>query len=97
VGEHRQALTSFDADNYERIVDMRRREEGIMSSCATGRQCLMQLLTGALDDPASQPCGHCPVCTGQRQQPGPSPDPRTVDLVYASLRRRPVRITPRKL
>ena len=88
---------SFDAEKYERIVDVRRHEAGIMSSYAAGRQCLMQLLTEALDDPASQPCGQCSVCTGELPHPGPSPDPRTVDRVYESLRRRPVRVTPRKL
>src|SRR5690606_21094005 len=41
----------FDADKYDRIVDMRRREAGIMSSYALGQLCLMQLLTESLDDP----------------------------------------------
>ena len=45
----------FDADKYDRIVDMRRREAGIMSSYALGQRCLMQLLTESLDDPASAP------------------------------------------
>lgn len=87
----------FDADKYDRIVDMRRREAAIMQSYASGRQCLMQLLTEALDDPASQPCGRCSVCRGELPHPGHAPDPATVEMVYRSLRRRPVRITPRKL
>ncbi len=88
---------SFDADKYDRIVDVRRHEAGIMSSYASGAQCLMQLLTTALDDPASQPCGRCSVCTGELPHPGRTPDPARVERVYESLRRRPVRITPRKL
>ncbi len=87
----------FDAEKYDRIVDIRRDEAGIMSAYASGKQCLMQLLTEALDDPASQPCGRCSVCTGELPHPGSAPSPQTVDLVYESLRRRPVRITPRKL
>ena len=87
----------FDADKYDRIVDMRRREAGIMSSYALGQRCLMQLLTESLDDPASAPCGRCSVCTGELPHPGRAPDPEIVEMVYQSLRRRPVRITPRKL
>ena len=87
----------FDADKYDRIVDMRRREAGIMSSYALGQRCLMQLLTESLDDPASAPCGRCSVCTGELPHPGRAPDRAIVEMVYQSLRRRPVRITPRKL
>ena len=87
----------FDADKYDRIVDMRRREAGIMSSYALGQRCLMQLLTESLDDPASAPCGRCSVCTGELPLPGRAPDQEIVEMVYQSLRRRPVRITPRKL
>jgi len=87
----------FDADKYDRIVKLRRCEARIMSDYAEHRQCLMQLLTAALDDPASQPCGRCSVCTGELPRPGRAPSPRTVDLVYESLRRRPIRIGPRKL
>jgi ATP-dependent DNA helicase RecQ len=88
---------TFDAQKYDRIVAMRRAESGIMSAHASGAQCLMQLLTSALDDPASQPCGQCSVCTGQMPHPGLSPDPARVEKVYESLRRRPVRVMPRKL
>ena len=88
---------TFDAAKYDRIVEMRSAEAGIMSEYASGRDCLMQLLTLALDDPGSQPCGRCSVCTGELPHPGARPSAQTVDAVYESLRRRPVRITPRKL
>ena len=88
---------TFDAAKYDRIVEMRSAEAGIMSEYASGRDCLMQLLTMALDDPGSQPCGRCSVCTGELPHPGARPSAQTVDAVYESLRRRPVRITPRKL
>jgi len=88
---------SFDAAKYDRIVDVRRHEAGIMSAYASGLQCLMQLLTTALDDPAAEPCGRCSACTGRLPHPGRTPDPARVERVYESLRRRPVRITPRRL
>ncbi|MCU0298708.1 MAG: DEAD/DEAH box helicase [Candidatus Nanopelagicales bacterium] len=88
---------TFDAAKYDRIVELRRAEAGIMSEYASGRECLMQLLTTALDDPAAQPCGRCSVCTGELPSPGARPSVQTVDAVYESLRRRPVRIPPRKL
>lgn len=87
----------FDADKYERIVAVRQREADIMTSYAEGATCLMQLLTEALDDPASQPCGRCSVCTGQLPEPGRWPDRDIVEQVYESLRQRPVRIDPRKI
>jgi len=68
-----------------------------MSSCATG--------SGMLDATADRGSRRSGVTTVRampcmhRQPPatGTSSDPRTVDLVYASLRRHPVPITPRKL
>lgn len=68
-----------------------------MSAYAAGRQCLMQLLTEALDDPASGPCGRCSVCTGEVPAPGRTPSRDSVAQVYQSLRRRPIKIQPRKI
>lgn len=87
----------FDADKYDRIVAMREAEADIMRAYASGKSCLMQLLTIALDDPASQPCGRCSVCTGEVPAPGHRPSPAAVAAVYESLRRRPIRLAPRKL
>lgn len=68
-----------------------------MRAYAAEKSCLMQLLTLALDDPATPPCGRCSVCTGLVPAPGREPSPNAVRAVYDSLRRRPVRLTPRKL
>lgn len=87
----------FDTQKYQRIVALREHEAAIMADYAAGRQCLMRLLTEALDDPGAAPCGRCSVCTAELPLPGASPDPATVRLVYESLRRRPVRIEARKL
>ena len=76
---------------------MRQREAAIMRAYAGGQQCLMQLLTTALDDPDAGPCGRCSVCTHTLPAPGPAPGLQTVGKVYESLRRRPIRIAPRTL
>ncbi len=87
----------FDAKKYDRIVVMREAEADIMRAYASQESCLMQLLTLALDDPASHACGRCSVCTGEIPAPGVAPSPAAVASVYKSLRRRPLRLTPRKV
>lgn len=87
----------FDQDKYDRIVAMREAEADIMRAYAARKSCLMQLLTLALDDPASKPCGRCSVCTGQLPAPGARPSREAEQAVYDSLRRRPLRLAPRKL
>ncbi len=55
-----------DDARYQRLLDGRRAEHQVMrrylDPATTG--CSMQLLTAALDDPASAPCGRCGRCTG---------------------------------
>ena len=87
----------FDHEKYDRIVAIREAEADIMRAYAAGASCLMQLLTLALDDPASTPCGRCSVCTGNLPQPGSTPSREAEQAVYSSLKRRPVRLAPRKL
>lgn len=86
----------FDAEKYDRLVQMRTAEAAMMSDYAAGRRCLMQVLTEALDDPQAARCGRCSVCTGELPVPGRRPAQATVTAVLESLRRRPVRIVPRK-
>ena len=56
---------TYDADHYDGIVAVRRREADIMRAYTRGARCLMQLLQEALDDPSAQPCGRCSVCLGR--------------------------------
>ncbi len=53
-----------DAEHYEGIVAVRRREAEIMRSYTRGDRCLMELLQEALDDPHAESCGRCSVCRG---------------------------------
>jgi ATP-dependent DNA helicase RecQ len=53
--------------NRERIEHLTRQRELEwieMQAYMEGRQCLMQYLAAALDDPLAQPCGKCAVCRG---------------------------------
>lgn len=53
--------------NQERIEHLTRQRElewAQMQVYMEGRQCLMQFLAAALDDPLAQPCGKCAVCIG---------------------------------
>ena len=53
--------------NRERIEHLTRRRElewAEMQAYIEGKQCLMQFLAAALDDPLAQPCGKCAVCRG---------------------------------
>jgi ATP-dependent DNA helicase RecQ len=87
----------FDGDKYGRVVAARRAEAASMRGYAAGERCLMQVLTDALDDPASEPCGRCSVCTGTLPEPGSSPGPDFIDAARTFLRGRDVELEPRKM
>jgi len=87
----------FDGDKYARVVAGRRAEAAAMSDYAAGRRCLMQLLTDALDDPASAPCGRCSVCTGWLPAPGASSGADFLDAARTFLRGRDIELEPRKM
>jgi ATP-dependent DNA helicase RecQ len=55
---------SYDAEHYDGVVAVRRREADIMRAYTRGERCLMQLLQESLDDPSAEPCGRCSVCRG---------------------------------
>ena len=44
---------TYDAEHYDGIVAVRRREAEIMRAYTRGERCLMQLLQEALDDPSA--------------------------------------------
>ncbi|MFO7776764.1 MAG: DEAD/DEAH box helicase [Nitriliruptoraceae bacterium] len=56
-----------DQVRYDRLLAGRRAERQVMLRYldAPGTECLMALLTRALDDPAAGDCGRCGRCTGQ--------------------------------
>jgi ATP-dependent DNA helicase RecQ len=89
---------SFDAEHYDGIVSVRRREADIMRAYTRGDRCLMQLLQESLDDPSAEPCGRCSVCLGELPAPLVSrPDPETVATIVRLLRGEVHVLEPRKM
>jgi ATP-dependent DNA helicase RecQ len=60
------AAWEYDARRYEAVTEQRRREQDAMFAMGRDGRCLMQSLQDALDDPASERCGRCAVCTKPR-------------------------------
>ena len=89
---------SYDAEHYDGVVAVRRREADIMRSYVRGERCLMELLQESLDDPAAEPCGRCSVCRGGLPaELAGSPLPETVATVTALLRGQVHVLEPRKM
>ena len=88
---------AYDAQKYERVVVARRAEADLMRTYAGGSRCLMLVLTEALDDPSSGPCGRCSVCTGTLPAPGARPTEDTILAARRHLRGRRHVLEPRKL
>ncbi|MDP4028961.1 MAG: helicase-related protein [Gallionella sp.] len=55
----------LNQERIEHLTQQREQEWGEMRAYIEGRQCLMQFLAAALDDPLAQPCGKCAVCRGE--------------------------------
>jgi ATP-dependent DNA helicase RecQ len=92
------ATWSFDAEHYDGIVSVRRREADIMRAYTRGDRCLMQLLQESLDDPSAEPCGRCSVCLGLLPEPlTAEPDPETVQAITRLLRGETHVLEPRKM
>jgi ATP-dependent DNA helicase RecQ len=89
---------SFDAEHYEGVVAVRRREAAIMRDYVAGRECLMELLQRSLDDPHAAPCGRCSVCRSALGEGlGDRPEPQTVRAVAEVLRGHVQVLEPRKM
>jgi ATP-dependent DNA helicase RecQ len=89
---------SYDAEHYEGVVAVRRREADIMRAYVRGERCLMELLQESLDDPAAEPCGRCSVCRGGLPQAlAGAPSPETASKVTALLRGQVHVLEPRKM
>ncbi|MBY9073742.1 DEAD/DEAH box helicase [Nocardioides sp. WL0053] len=88
----------YDAEHYDGIVAVRRREADIMRAYTHGSRCLMQLLQESLDDPTAEPCGRCSVCRGELPEAlAGAADPATVAAVTGLLRGQVHVVEPRKM
>ncbi len=89
---------TYDAEHYDGIVGVRRREADIMRAYTRGERCLMQLLQESLDDPTAEPCGRCSVCRGQLPEAlAGAASPETVAAVTRLLRGQVHVVEPRKM
>lgn len=62
---HRTAQPfALDRTRIAHLTRQRELEWRQMKDYLANRQCLMQFLANALDDPLAQPCGQCAVCRG---------------------------------
>ena len=87
-----------DADHYDGVLAVRRREADIMRAYTRGERCLMELLQSALDDPHAEPCGRCSVCRAALPESFDSrPAPETVRAVTDLLRGQRHTLEPRKM
>ena len=86
---------AYDAERYEHITALRRREQATMASFGADGRCLMRALQEELDDPDPQDCGRCSVCTGPRYD-GPL-DPGLVREAIDHLRSQPLQLETKKM
>jgi ATP-dependent DNA helicase RecQ len=89
---------TYDAEHYDGIVAVRRREADIMRAYTRGDRCLMHLLQESLDDPTAATCGRCSVCLDNLPEPlAAAPEPATVAAVTRRLRGETHVLEPRKM
>jgi ATP-dependent DNA helicase RecQ len=89
---------AYDAEHYDGVVAVRRREAEIMRAYTRGERCLMQLLQESLDDPSAEPCGRCSVCRGGLpDELAARPSDETVKAVTELLRGQVHLLEPRKM
>src|SRR3954469_21996406 len=86
---------SYDAERYERVTALRRREQEAMAAFGADGRCLMRALQEELDDPDPTDCGRCAVCAGARYD-GPL-DPALVRAAALLLRSRPLVLETKKM
>ncbi len=86
---------AYDAERYERITALRRREQATMANFGADRRCLMRALQEELDDPEPRDCGRCSICTAPRYD-GPL-DAGLVREAIDHLRSQPLRLDAKKM
>lgn len=88
----------YDQGRYDALVEARAHEARLMRDYARSVRCLDAVLREALDDPVSEPCGRCSVCTGALPGGlGSAPDTEHLRAATAFLRGVDVVIEPRKM
>src|SRR4029078_12312150 len=86
---------NYDAERYERVTALRRREQDAMAAFGADGRCLMRALQEELDDPDPQDCGRCAVCAGPRYD---APlDPALVRAATLLPRSRPIVLETKKM
>ncbi|WP_310964974.1 RecQ family ATP-dependent DNA helicase [Nocardioides terrisoli] len=92
------ATWEHDAEHYDGVLAVRRREADIMRAYVRGEGCLMQLLQESLDDQTAAPCGRCSVCRSGLPDPlEPEPRAETARTVATGLRTSAHLLEPRKM
>ena len=86
---------AYDAERYERITALRRREQAAMAQLGADGRCLMRALQEELDDPDPRDCGRCSVCAGPRHDG--RLDPELVREASLHLRSRPLVLEVKKM
>jgi ATP-dependent DNA helicase RecQ len=86
---------AYDAERYEHITALRRREQATMANFGADGRCLMRALQEELDDPDPQDCGRCSVCTAPRYD-GPL-EPALVREAIDHLRSQPLMLDCKKM
>jgi ATP-dependent DNA helicase RecQ len=85
----------YDAERYERVTALRRREQAAMAAFGADGRCLMRALQEELDDPSPSDCGRCAVCAGPKYA-----EPPAAELVREAallLRSRPLVLEAKKM
>jgi ATP-dependent DNA helicase RecQ len=86
----------YDQQRVDALTEIRRAEQRRMQEYMAYEGCLMEFLSGELDDPHAAPCGRCANCRGELLVPE-NVDPGLVNQAIAFLRRTRFTIKPRKL
>ena len=84
-----------DREKVQRLLQIRRQEQGEMRQYMEHGGCLMEFLQRALDDPNAAPCGRCASCVGAPLVATTVTD-GVAQEAAAFLRRSEVPIEPRK-
>ena len=82
-----------DVGRWADVTERRRAKLEAMRAFSRSSECLMRLVTTALDDPSSAPCGRCANCAGEVVPT--STEPATVRAAIEFLRRAHLPIEPR--
>ncbi len=86
-----------DEEHNRNVLAQRRAEQQLMRDYCSGTRCLMQVITEALGDTDTGPCGRCSVCSGVIPLPGAAPGGATTEAARAFARNRVVPVPARKM